>query len=65
MYDKELESEFNFSDVMQNMPIVKPDNDIDSDDDSSSDEEDEDSDARHRVGYFKVGHRVGYFKVGM
>ena len=39
---------------MQNIPIVKPDNEISSDDDSSSDEEDEDKESRHRVGFFKV-----------
>jgi hypothetical protein len=53
LYERELEKEFNFNDVMQNIPIMKPDNDI-SDDDSSSDEEEEDREARHRVGYFKV-----------
>ena len=53
LYEKELEKVFNFNDVMQNIPIVKPDNDI-SDDDSSSDEEDEDKESRHRVGFFKV-----------
>ena len=52
MYDKELEEHFNhFNDLMESIPILKPDNEI-SDDDDSSDEEDQE--LRHRVGYFKV-----------
>ncbi|XP_063694280.1 myoferlin-like isoform X6 [Bolinopsis microptera] len=57
LYEKELEKVFNFNDVMQNIPIVKPDNDI-SDDDSSSDEEDEDKESRHRVGFFKGSLKI-------
>ena len=53
MYDRNLEDYYNnFQDIMESIPIVKPDNDISSDDDSDSDEED--IELRHRVGYFKV-----------
>ena len=63
LYERELEKEFNFNDVMQSIPIMKPDIDI-SDDDSSSDEEDEDREARHRVGYFKViCHLLRYLNI--
>lgn len=57
LYEKELEKEFDFNDLMQNIPIMKPDNEI-SDDDSCSDEDEEDQEARNRVGYFKGSIKI-------
>ena len=55
MYDRELEKEFNFNDVMQTIPINKPDNDISSDEGSDDEEEGGGGGgSSHRVGYFKV-----------
>lgn len=40
---------------MENITIVKPDNEISSDDDSDSDEDDDESyEVRNKVGIFKV-----------
>ena len=61
-YNKELESEYDFCDIMNNIPIMKPDNEISSDDDSGSDSEDEDTlGVRNRVGFFKVNYIIFMF----